>query len=603
MVYSVLTNQKDIISVSKELLNRAEVSFDTETSSLETHSEDIKIAGFGFTWESNQGVYIPFNYDHGLSPDDLLDLFKPVLESEDIGKIGQNLKYDARVCNRFGINLQNITFDTHLASYCLYSDRTTHNLDDLSLHFLNRVKIRTKNLLKLSKSENLYNLDPIIVGNYCAEDTDTVWRLTEYFRYLFSLEENKNARDLFYNIELPTLPVVISMECAGVKLDIDYLDKLRERLKRRQQRLTKFLTSKVGREIALTNPNDIETALYDELKVQKTKKIPTTPKSGKRKTDRDTLELFSDNTAVRSILLIKKYQKLLNTYIIPIPKLISKYTGLLHASFNQAATSTGRFASSGPNLQNIPARDPIGKAIRASFISRWKDIGGKILAVDLSQAELRILAHLSKDPTLVSAYINKEDVHQKVCDLLAAENLPVEITRSIAKTANFAMIYGVGPKKMGLTLGCDMGVASKFIKTYLKQMPGVANYLETTKNFLYKHGYTETLLGRRRYIPKIYSGETMDKWAAEREACNFPVQGTNADMIKIAMADIYQHIQDQNLKSCIILQVHDELVLDVHPDEIDIMKPLVINSMESAIQLDVPVVAEGEYHDNWAGAH
>lgn len=597
---------------SETLLGFSEVSFDLETTGLDTHAEDLEIVGLGFTYKPKQGFYIPVNYEHGLSVEEILDIFREVLEDDCVGLIGQNIKYDARVCRRYGITLQHIKFDTFVAHYCLYGDRFPHNLDDMSMQFLNLKKIRTKTLIpkktKANPNPSMKDMPVEDVGHYCMEDTDTTFQLYQHMKELLDLEENSFAKELFYKIELPFLPVLIEMECNGSYVDIDYLDKLHNKYISRIKKYTDFIYKKVGKVFSLTAPSEIAEALYDILKIPEKLgiTIPTTSKSGQKKTDKETLEKLEEEPVVRALLKVKEYQKLLKTYVVGLTNSISPVTGLIHGSFNQCQTATGRLSSSNPNLQNIPSRTQEGKAIRKAFISRWQGIGGHIYACDLSQAELRVLAALSGDKTLIKAYEEDKDIHDAVArvsfKLPKDQPVPKDI-RAKAKSVSFGLVYGMKANKLANQLKIPKADAQKIIDDYLDGMPGVKRFLDESEQFTYMHGYSETLCKRRRYVPKAFSDNVIDQWAAARESTNFLIQGLNADIMKIAMIDIQEKIQRHNLKSLMILQVHDEVVFDVYPGEIEKLQEIVTFSMENALSLDVKLVAEGAVADNWSDAH
>lgn len=604
-MYYILNNIEDILATLKKLEKRDILVFDTETTGLDTHSGGFKLVGLGFD-DLTDSYYIPLNIEEGSYYNLILDASKNILENENIGKIGQNIKYDARACHSQGINIKNIIFDTYVAHYCLVSDRYPHNLDDLSLHYLGIVKTRTKTLIPKKKKgeipKTMWDADIEAVGSYCCEDIETTRKLYQIFKNL--LKENKAAYKLFYELELPLLPVLIDMECTGVELDIDHLVKLKDKIITKIAIYEKFIEKKLGHPLKISNPNEVSTALYDELQVQEDDEVPLTAK-GKRKTSKDALALYSEDTVVRAIQQIKKYQKLLNTYIIALMRGIFDKTGKLHASFNQCIVSTGRLSSSNPNLQNIPQKDKFGRLIRKSFISRFR--GGSILAADYSQAELRILADNSGDKTLLEAYLNNEDVHGKVVESMNSDPelkaLGVIIDRPTAKIINFGIIYGMRASKLSMELNIDFGLAKKIVDKYMEALPGVSKFIEDSEQFLVKHGYCETFFGRRRYIPKVYSSDPKVVMAAKREGVNSIIQGGNADIMKSVMIQISEKIKQLNLKSLLILQVHDEVVFDIFPGEESKMLSLVKGTMENVVKFKVPMIAECKLSSNWSEAH
>jgi DNA polymerase-1 len=588
------------------LQNTQIFAFDIETTSLKTHSESLEILGIGFSWKKGEATYLQIR-DSNEEAEALRQLYD-VFADESIGKIGHNIKYDARVLLARGLKVNGIVFDTMIANYCLVSDRTTHNLDDLTLHYLNYVKVRTKSLIpnksKKYPNPSLKDADQGQVATYCCEDVDSTFRLYKRLTQELLREENEAARNIFYTIEMPVTSVLLKMEHNGVKIDTDKLDELLNKLQDKISASKSIIDTETGREVVLTNPNDIATAIYDDLKIheQLGVKIKTTP-TGKRSTAATMLDQMADHEVVSSILLIKKYNKLISTYILALPEKISSLTGYLHAYFNQHITATGRLSSSDPNLQNIPARDEEGKEIRGAFVSRWE--GGKILSADYSQAELRILAHMSQEPVLLDVYRRGEDAHRAVAarTLQKTTEKVTSKERDQFKTVNYGIIYGMGSSKLAAELGIDRDTSTQIITDYLNNLPHVKRFIETTKSSLVRHGYTETLYKRKRYIPSIYSQNTLDQWAAQRAGFNHTIQGTNADIIKLAMIQINDWLHSSNLKSLMIMQVHDEIVIDVHPDEIEFIKDKVIDVMESCVCLDIPMIADGNYADSWADAH
>ena len=610
--YKILYSKEEIEDFANRLLNYTQFAFDLETTGLDTHSSTLETVGFGFALGPEKAFYIPVNSieTHGFTEANLYELFRDILENPHIGKIGQNIKYDARVCRRNGIKLNGIIFDTLLASYCLFSDRLGHGLDDQSLYHFGIVKTRTKTLIPKKKKKDLVaptmKDSPIEnVGNYCMEDVDFTYRLYEYLSKLMNQKDNEFAKKIFYSIELPLLPVLIDMECNGTNINLNFLDKFQKSITNRITRYQRYVSKVLGRDLEITKPDDVAKALYEELKLDEALniEIPTT-KTGKKTTAAKTLEKLSKANIVKAIQQIKICEKLMGTYITALPMTIG-YDGFIHPSFNQAVTSTGRLSCQNPNLQQIPSRNKLGKIIRKIFNSRWKD--GSILAADMSQAEFRILAHVSRDETMVNAFHQGIDIHdaslERVREFLSSAGINKKIERRDIKVLNFGMVYGMGPTKLSNELNIDIDLAKLIIKTYLEAMPGISKYLESSIDFLYRHGYVETLYGRRRYIPKIYAEEREKVSAAAREGGNMPIQGSNGDMIKLAMVNCSKEMRRQNLKSLLIMQVHDELVFDIYPGEEQIMKELVVKSMTMSSCLDVPMEIGADIGPDWATAH
>lgn len=605
--YNIINTKEDLDAFSITLNNLSEYVFDLECTSLATHSEEIKIVGIGFCWEEGVGYYIPFNGE--LSEDDILAAIKPSLENETIRKVGHNFKFDARLMNRFGIDVKCLYFDTMVASFCLYGDRLKHNLDDLVLHHVNHIKVRTKTLIPKKSKKNtnpsMMDCDLTQVGIYCCEDVDYSWRLFKIFHYLLNLPEHSIAKRLFYEIDMPLVSVLTKIECQGIKLDKNKLHELRDMVSEKLVALQEDINVLAGRELSLTRPTDIGACLYEEQKVQEKLgvKVPKTA-SGQYSTAAATLETLEKEPIVAKIIQYKFYTKLMSTYINPLPEFISGHTGLIHPFFSQTRTATCRLSCSEPNVQQQPSRSEIGRRIREAFVSRYE--GGQMLAVDYSQAELRILAHMGREKVFLKAFQEDTDVHSAVASEVVYQVPLDQVTkaqRTVCKTVNFGLLYGMRAKKLAAELGISFNESKVVLNKYMSKMEGLKSFLDNSRQFLKDNGYTQNYFGRRRYIPKIYSSDQFDQWAGEREGANNTIQSTNADMIRIAMVRIQDYIDSNNLKSKMILQVHDELVFDVHPDELSIMLPEVQKIMEDIVEFDVTMKAEGSYADNWSLAH
>lgn len=603
--YEIVRTKEQLSSLIGTLLSVPRFVFDLETNSLETHSETIKIVGVGFTWKPGQGIYVPFNAE--LSPEYLLGELEPVFSS-DVLKIGQNLKYDVRVLHHFGTKVNAISFDTLIAHYCLYSDQLKHGLDDICLHHLNFVKVRTGTLIprksKTNKNPSMADSPIEKVAAYCCEDTDFTYRMYEELKRLLEEPGNEHAKKLFYEVEMPLMPIITQMECNGVKISQaklnDILDTISIDIASMQGEIKKI----IGREITITKPADIEQAVYKDLKLHEKYGLTIkTTKTGKMSTSEKDLACMRKEPIVDYIMKLKKIHKLLSTYVLGMPEFINEKTGLIHAWFNQHITATGRLSSSDPNLQNIPQRSDQGKLIRGAFVSRWTDEGGLIFSADQSQAELRILAHMSQDPVLLEAYRNNLDVHQRVASIMFHKKYEDvdKKERNSVKTINYGLLYGMGVAKLAIELNVSMDEAESLKLTYLSTLKGVKNFIHDTIRFLNKHGYTETIFGRRRYLPTINSTINSERAEAISAGVNHTAQGSNADIIKRAMIKISPYLETK--KSLMIMQVHDELVFDVHPTEIEIIKPDIIKLLESTVTLSVPMIAEGRYGRSWMDAH
>jgi len=608
--YTIIKTRQELDTLVDTLNSIDEYAFDLETTSLSTHSEDIKIVGIGFSFRDGEAYYIPFNQPNlGLDSNQILSMLNDSLDNETIRKIAHNIKYDTRVLDRFGIKVQNIYFDTMVASYCLYGDRFRHNLDDLVLHHLNHIKVRTKTLIprKSKDNPNPSMMDAPIesVGAYCCEDVDFTFRLYKVFKRLLDLPVNSVAKELFYGTDMPLTDVLIKIECKGIKLDVKKINEIRDIVAEKLVSLQKDIDDLAGRELCLTKPVDIADCLYEERKVQEklNVSIPKTA-SGKYSTAAATLDTIKDDELVSKIIEYKFYTKLMSTYITPLPGHISSFTGYIHPFFSHTRTATGRLSCSEPNVQQQPSRSELGKRIREAYVSRFED--GKILAVDYSQAELRILAHMGQEQVFLNAYKNDEDVHSAVASEVVYEVPKDEVTkeqRTVCKTVNFGLLYGMRAKKLAATLGISIDESSQIMDKYMGKMEGLKSFLDSSRDFLKKHGYTQNFFGRRRYIPKIYSENQLDQWSAEREGANNIIQSTNADMIRRAMIEIQNFLDDANLKSIMILQVHDELVFDVHPDEVQLVSDKVCEIMENVVEFDIVMKAEAAVAENWSEAH
>lgn len=614
MIYNIIESNKQLDNFIDLLGNQEEFAFDIESNTLKTHNHDARLVGISFSYKEGQATYIPFNYpsDHSTftyTYDQIIDKIKTPLESEYIKKIGHNMKYDCRILNRFGINVQNIYFDTMVAAYCIYGDRIKLSLDDLTLHHFNFIKVRTKSVIpkKTKANPNPSMLDTPIdkVGMYGAEDVDYTYRLYKVLKVLLSQEEFSYANNIFYNIDMPLVPVLTRMECNGVKVDESRLGTIRDDLSKDLEDIQLGVNEVANREVVLTNPSDVGSLLFEEKKVHENlnKEIPIT-ESGRKATNKEILKEFASDELVHMVLDYRGLIKLISTYVIALPEYVSKHTDLIHPFFSQTRTSTGRLACSEPNLQNIPARSKTGKKIRSAFVSRWK--GGQILAVDYSQAELRILAHASGEPVFVNAYRNDEDIHRAVASEVVFDVPKEQVSdqqRTTIKTINFGLMYGMRAKKLANTLGIPQERATAIMDKYMGKMEGLKNFLDGARSSARLLGYTETLFGRRRYVTKIFSDEQLLQWSAEREAANHIIQGTNADIIKLAMIQCDDMLSSGNFKSKMLLQVHDELVFDVHPDELSFMKDKIVHIMQNIVQFSVVMKAEGKYADSWSEAH
>ncbi len=604
--YTIINTEEALQTFLRNLRAQSEFVFDLETNSLETHSDSIKIVGMGFGWEEGSAFYIPFNGD--LDPQSILQEVSTSFTDPSVGKIGHNIKFDARVLNRFGINISNIKFDTCVASYALYGDRLAHNLDDLTLYHFNHVKIRTRSVIpsKSKSNPNPSMLDTPIkeVAMYCMEDVDFCYRLYRQLKNVLDLPNNAYCRKLFYEIDMPLVSVLLRMECNGVKISDKKIEELREKVSNDMLKIVNEIKSAFG-DVALTNNNHISKILYEDLELDKHMNIEVElTASGKRSTAATTLRKFKSDLVVSKILQYKMLSKLMSTYITALPEYVSKHTGLVHAFFNQTGTATGRLSSNSPNLQQIPARTDLGKEIREAFVSRFE--GGKILSIDYSQAELRILAHMGNETVFINAFNNNEDVHTTVAADVVFSVPREQVTkpqRTTVKTINFGLLYGMRAKKLAKELGISFESAAEIMDIYMNKMSGLKSFLDDARTKLKQQGYTENFFGRRRYINKIYHHDQLYVWSAEREGANNIIQSTNADIVRIAMIRVQDMLDNGNYKTKMIMQVHDELIFDVPPEELDIIVPKIKSIMENIVAFNVKMIADGSLADNWSAAH
>ena len=597
--YKILQTKKEITDLIALLYRVGKFVIDLETTSLETHSESIKIVGAGFCIKPGQAFYIPFNSE--LSLDDIIEEIRIPLEDPNLPKIGQNIKYDARVLNRFGVQLRNIEMDTMVAHYCLFSDKYSHALDEMCMNHLGHIKIRTKSVMP--KGMTMWDFDITKVGTYCMEDTDYTFRLYDYYSYLFTLPEHEYAKNVFLTLENKITPILLKMECNGVTIDRKIISDLKEEVISSITRLRREIDSVAGYEIVTTNPRQIGRLIHDDLKLFEKRgiKVKKTA-SGLLSTSAKTLELIKDEPIVGNILACKKLNKLLSTYIEPIPEAISSFTGRLHCSFNQHITNTGRLSSSSPNLQNIPQREELGRRIRKAFISRFP--GGKILSADYSQQELRLLAHFSGEPSLLESFRDgKEDIHINTASFIynIDKSAVDKAKRDQIKTVTYGLLYGMEAQKLSQTLNIQVEEAQVLLDKYMSKMTYVSKWISESRKFLQKYGYLESISGRRRYLPKIFSPVRFIRAAALREGPNMAIQGSAGDQVKEAMIQIDRYLEDK--KSLLIMQVHDELVFDVHPDEVGIIDKDITNIMINAIPLTVPMEVSAHYAQCWGEAH
>jgi len=592
-VYTLIQNKEELSKLVEEINNTDSFCFDTETDGLETLM--CNILGISISTKAKQGAYIPLNHE---SKKEYLALLKPVFESNKL-KIAQNLKFDFAVLRKEGIIIQTPFFDTMLAHYLIEPDRR-HKMDDLARQYLQYSPVSIEELIgKKGKNQGNMNDVPLdILAKYAAEDADITLQLKNAFApKLKELE----LETLFNEIEMPLIPVLDSMESEGVRIDTEFLSDYSKELETDIRLLEKEIYEIAGVQFNIASPKQLGEVLFDKLKLDdKAKKT----KTGQYQTNEEVLQkLESKHDIIKNILDFRELQKLKSTYVDALPLLINENSKKIHTSYNQAVAATGRLSSNNPNLQNIPIRTEKGRRIRKAFVP--SDSEHSLLSIDYSQIELRVIASMSKDENMISAFNQNLDIHTATAAKVfgvAYEEVDKEMRRR-AKTVNFGIIYGISAFGLSERIGISRTEAKAIIDNYFLQFPAIKKYMDDTIAFAKEHGYVKTLLGRRRYVPDIHSNNATVRGFAERNAINAPIQGTAADMIKIAMIEIHSALKEANLKSKMILQVHDELVFDVLHSEMEKVKAIALEKMQKAMKLEVPLVAEYGVGENWLEAH
>lgn len=590
--YLLISNINEAEKLLQKLLQEKTVCFDTETTSLEIHK--AKLLGIAFSFGENKAYYVNTNQDTKI-----IDVFKPFFENENIVKVGQNIKYDILVLKNYGIQVCGTYFDTLIAHY-LIQPELRHNLDALAKHYFNYQTITTEELIG-KKGKNQLNMSQVpieLLKNYACEDADITYRLATPLKK--ELEKYELSK-VFESIEIPLINVLANMEYEGVKIDALYLNDYAKELKLEIYELEKEIYEIAKMEFNISSPKQLGEVLFEHLKiVEKPKKTKTKQYS----TSEDVLSKIADkHPIIHLILEYRSVKKLLSTYVEALPLLINSKTGKIHTSYNQAVTSTGRLSSNNPNLQNIPIRDKRGQRMRKAFVP--SDENHILLAADYSQIELRIMAHFSQDVGMIEAFRNEEDIHTATAARIfktEIKNVNSEMRRK-AKAANFGIIYGISSFGLAQNLNISRTEAKKIIDSYFDSYPEVKKFMSKSVELVREKGYAETFFGRRRYLNTITSENAILRSAAERNAINAPIQGTAADIIKIAMINIQKQLEKQNLKSKMILQVHDELVFDVQKSELEKVKNLVKSEMENAAKLNVPLTVDMGTGANWLEAH
>ena len=593
--YKLIDNENEIRNLFDFLMTFEIVSLDTETTS--TNAIEAELVGMSFSVEENKAFYVPVsaNREEALR---IVNIFKPLYENEKILKVGQNIKYDLEVLANYGVTLKGKMFDTMIAHYVLQPE-LYHNMDYLAEIYLKYKTIHIEELIgpKGKGQKNMRDLNPQDVYEYAAEDADITLKLKNILEKEL---EKAGVEHLFYDIEMPLMPVLASMEMNGVCLDTVSLKETSEVLTNRLKVIENKIYELSGETFNIASPKQVGEILFDKLKiVEKAKKT----KTGQYVTNEEVLQgLKHKHEIVGNILEHRGLKKLLGTYVDALPSLINKRTGRIHTSFNQTIASTGRLSSSDPNLQNIPVRGEEGKEIRKAFIP---ERGCLFFSADYSQIELRVMAHLSNDENMIEAFREGYDIHAATAAKIYKEDMN-EVSRdqrTKAKRANFGIIYGITIFGLAERLDISRDEAKQLIDGYFETYPKVKEYMETAKETARKNGYVETLFKRRRYLADINSRNATVRGFAERNAINAPIQGTAADIIKVAMINIYNRFNNEGIRSKMILQVHDELNFSVYPDEKEKVEKIVLEEMQGAFSMKVPLVADCGWGKNWLEAH
>jgi DNA polymerase-1 len=593
--YKLVENEEELIKLRDYFLTNEILSLDTETTS--TSAIDAELVGLSFAVKEFEAFYVPIPSEREKALQ-IVNIFKPVYEDPKILKVGQNLKYDLEVLRNYNVQLQGPMWDTMIAHY-LIQPELRHNMDFMAEVYLNYKTIHIDELIgpKGKNQRSMRDLSPTLVYEYAAEDADVTLRLKNKLEPELKKFE---CEDLFYNIEMPLMPVLAEMEMNGVCLDTDSLKETSNILNGRLKEIEHRIYELAGKSFNIASPKQVGTILFDELRIiEKAKKT----KTGQYVTSEDVLQqLKNKHEIVADILEYRGLTKLLGTYIDTLPHLINPRTGHIHTSFNQTVTATGRLSSSDPNLQNIPIRGEDGKEIRKAFVP---EPGCLFFSADYSQIELRVMAHLSNDKNMIEVFQEGKDLHAATAANIYKKPID-EVTRderTKSKRANFGIIYGITVFGLAERLDISRDEAKQLIDGYFATFPEVRDYMEQAKQTARQKGYVTTLFGRRRYLPDINSANATVRGFAERNAINAPIQGTAADIIKVAMIRIHNRFKAEGIRSKMILQVHDELNFSVYPEEKSRVEAIVLEEMQAAFPLHVPLVADSGFGENWLEAH
>ncbi|MBI5043258.1 MAG: DNA polymerase I [Nitrospirae bacterium] len=596
--YSTVLKEDALLQLIKKIKEKGELSIDTETTSEDPMLAEI--VGVSISMEKDEGFYIPVSHRYLGAPEQLkhewvLSQIKPLLEDDKIKKFGQNIKYEIIIFKNHGIDLLAVSFDTMVASYLLNPNKYNHGLDNIALEYLNHIMTTYKDVTGSGKGQkNFSEVDIETAANYSCEDADITYQLT---KLLNPMLKEQGLESLFYDVELPLISVLARIEMNGVKVDTDFLNSLSKEVDAQLNVLIKRIYSIAGGEFNINSPKQLSEVLFTRLGLKPVKKTKTG-----HSTDEEVLTtLASQHELPKELLNYRQLTKLKSTYIDALPKMVHPKTKRIHTSLNQTVTSTGRLSSSEPNLQNIPIRTELGKRIREAFVA---EKGNILLSADYSQIELRILAHLSGDEVLIDAFKRDEDIHTRTAVELfgvAPDKIDSNMRR-FAKTVNFGIVYGMSPYGLSADLGIPVDEAKAYIDNYFVHYKGVKEFIDKTVAEAKEKGYVTTILNRKRHIPELISANGATRNFGERMAVNTPIQGSAADLIKMAMINIDKRLEREGLKSIMILQVHDELVFEVTGNEIEIMKGLVKKEMENVMPMVVPIKVDIGTGKNWREA-
>jgi DNA polymerase-1 len=594
--YQTILTQTELDSLITTISNAELISFDLETTSVKSLEADI--VGLSFSVKANTGYYIPVEYPEkeskpGLTLDIVLENLKPIFENDSNRFCGQNIKYDALVLSRYGIHLENIVFDSMIAEYMLHPEKNSYKMDYLSIDYLNYRMVPIDALIGTGLHQKSMAEVPLEdIAFYASEDADIAFQLAGILKD--KLEE-ESLFEPYNEIEIPLIPVLTTIEKNGVYLNLDFLAELSRKFGEELELLTEKIHQMAGREFNINSPKQLGKILFDELELKPIRK---------RSTAVEVLQVLKNyHPLPEEVLKYRHLAKLKNTYVDAMPNYVNKATGRVHTSLNQTIAATGRLSSTSPNFQNIPIRTETGREVRKAFVSQNSD--WVILSADYSQVELRIMAHYSQEPELISAFAEDADIHSRTAAMVngITESEVTADQRRSAKVVNFGIMYGAGPYRMSQELGINIADAKTLIDNYFDTYPGIRKYMDETLSLARDRGYVETLYKRRRKTGNLNASNRNIVQAEERVAINMPIQGTAADIIKIAMINIHKKMDSENYQSKMILQIHDELLFECPQAEVEKLAAMVIEEMEGAVQLSVPLKVDWNYGKSWYEAH